>query len=123
MATDRANLERWLERERAQRRTTWKKLAEASGMSYQRLYDVRKTDNPISEDTKVGIEQLFGWGPGSVDRILAGGHPRAARSKKAAARDAQLQQLSQTLADLQEQVQRLREQYGDEPHGPWAEEG
>lgn len=54
---------------------TWKDVAEKGGLTTETLRQVRLGDSDIRELTKRGIERALSWTQGSVDAVLAGGHP------------------------------------------------
>ncbi|WP_051362932.1 hypothetical protein [Amycolatopsis thermoflava] len=72
-----AHLDAVLDRERIRRRWKWKDVAQRAGISPVLLRAVRKGAKPMTEQTKTGLQDAYGWGDGAIDRILAGGEPPA----------------------------------------------
>ena len=53
----------------------WADVAQVSEVSPETLRAIRRTDAPLRDLTKAGIEKGLRWERGSVDTILKGGDP------------------------------------------------
>ena len=73
-----APLGRHMEERRRELGMTLRQVAAAGGLSVEALRSVRYGESIPNSLTRAGIERALQWEPGSVDRILADGTPRAA---------------------------------------------
>lgn len=67
-----------IDERRAELGMRWQDLAEAAGVSRQRLYEIRDSGSASSRmrtTTKKKIERALQWERGSIDAILRGGDP------------------------------------------------
>jgi transcriptional regulator with XRE-family HTH domain len=56
--------------ERARQGKTWDDIARESGISVAQLRNIRKGRASITLDSKIKIEQAYGWPEGFVDNVL-----------------------------------------------------
>ena len=68
----------WMDRRRNELDMLWDEVAEAAGVSYQTLLNLRERANARSR-TKHKVERALGWEPGSIDAITAGHNPTTTR--------------------------------------------
>lgn len=71
----RERLARLMDERRLELGLRWRDVAEAGGVSYEVLRDVRNGSGGIRRLTEHGIEAGLQWEAGSVRRILEGGEP------------------------------------------------
>lgn len=58
-------------------RMRWTEIAAAAKISAEALRAIRRGSYRPSELTARRLDEVLGWTPGSVERILSGGRPRA----------------------------------------------
>ena len=63
----------------------WRDVAEAGGISYEALRDIRNGSGGIRRLTEHAIDTGLQWEPGTVARILAGGDPAPVRGTRSTA--------------------------------------
>lgn len=86
-----------------------REVAQLAKITGETLRAVRKGANDPSALTKRGIERALQWAPGSVDSVLAGGRPRAARAPRSPMDEAEaiMDENERLAAQLVERVMRL----------------
>ena len=117
---------------RLELRLRWREVAEAGGISYEALRDVRNGKGGIRRLTERAIEAGLQWAPGSIAQILDGGDPVLAEAAPEPARHgASVRSLideaatpeqrapfaAQIRAEIEAAKQKYRREYRREPTG------
>jgi transcriptional regulator with XRE-family HTH domain len=105
-----------MNRQRAKLRLTWDQVAQRAGISVATLRRLRNSDDPVTLDTMVGIDEALEWGSGHVEARLAGREPAPLRREHAPPDDElevlianarrELARVERALAELEREKQR-----------------
>ena len=106
----RAHLTTEMGKRRVALRLQWQEVAARAKMSIAHLGRIRNNETPLTPLMAGALEDALQWSPGSVDRILAGGHPDEMAQVSATTNHVPAEQKSQNDVAAQDVLNTLRQQ-------------